>query len=108
MRCFRFATIKEIADMVRDGMEIGFTLDTPEYLDLDKKNPSGWYGAKMSYDFDGGSVLFGDYGAGTIYVVPVQSSGQSIEEAIIEFVKWEGGFQCIEDSELCIEDDEDK
>lgn len=60
---YGWKTIEEMAQMAVDGKTVDFTFDTPEDLDGGFE-PSGWFGLKLTNDFDGTSLVVGYYGGG--------------------------------------------
>lgn len=83
---YDFKSIKEIAQALREGKEVDFTLDTPEDNLGPGWMPCEWYGAKNIEMFEGRSLVIGGYGSGIEWAESIYESDRTIEEVFIDFL----------------------
>ena len=99
---YTFMTVEELANTLEEkvGREIGFTFDTPEYLD-DGEEPSGWYGASIVENFCGKSVIFGYYGGGIL--TGCNLGDEETIDVLTRFFTGENGWKFTKDSYVCVD-----
>lgn len=97
---YRWVTLENITRWLIDGTvtEINFTGDAFVADDLE---PSGWYGMKISKEFDGKAMIFGDWGRGIIDTDPLLYDG--VMNAIKRFFKREFNREIYHDTYICCE-----
>ena len=98
---YSFKAIWEIGNWFRrhptQRKTLEFTLDSPSEVTGNTWEPTGWYGIKITDDFDVTNVLIGEYGIGLLwYDDPVENLGETIENSLINFIKNEEGIKNID------------
>jgi hypothetical protein len=107
MRKFGFITLNDFAEYFANhqNAELGFTDDIPGTYEA-----TGWYGIKISEEFDARTVIIGFYGGGICYHERYHSiSKNGIMETMKEFFEQEFDMTIHEDTLICVyaEDFED-
>ena len=100
---YEFIKVKDLYEALKhnkNGNEIGFTFDNPEDLDLEKEEPTGWYGVALVRNFGGESIIFGDYGIG---IINSFYCGDYDLEDLCRMFSDEGGRKYTEDSLVCVD-----
>lgn len=98
---YRWVPLESIVRWLTQGIvtEISFTGDA---FPADGIEPSGWYGMKISKEFDGEVMIFGDWGCGIVYVDPLDDG---VVSAIKRFFKREFNWEIYHDTHICCEAD---
>lgn len=94
----KIMSAKEVATLIYEQgtITVDFTFDDDLY------NPSGWYGIKTCSEFDGYSLLFGDYGYGIIDVAHLNNwSIEEITQTVQHF--WDMGMD-VHIEKVCVDD----
>lgn len=96
---YRWVRLEDIVRWLDNDMvtEINFTGDGFVADDIE---PEGWYGMKLSKEFDGNSMIFGDWGLGIIHS---DNLDDGIAAAIKGFFKNEFGWEIYFDTHICCE-----
>lgn len=103
---YKFYTLKELVEELNKenrvvGTPVGFTLDKPEDVFGEDWEPTGWYGVMITNDFDGRSMLYGNYGIGVVYSDCLNDITEM--ESLIGFLKSETNVDYTENDYVCVD-----